>query len=126
MKTTSLVPNTPKTNITKTNKNNDGEEGLLVSSVTSQFLLNNTKNILLFSCYKRTGSTGYIGGDAFYALHEAHPDWEFSLLVRSEDKGRPILSAYPRVKLAIGSLDDSDVIEDAARKADIVVRMFAS
>ncbi|KAI5457812.1 hypothetical protein BGZ63DRAFT_494006 [Mariannaea sp. PMI_226] len=73
-----------------------------------------------------TGATGFIGGDAFYALHQANPNWEFSLLVRSEDKGKPIKSAYPNVKLVIGSLDDFEVIEDAARKADIVVHTAES
>ncbi|KAH6893486.1 hypothetical protein B0T10DRAFT_482379 [Thelonectria olida] len=68
-----------------------------------------------------TGSTGYIGGDVFDTLHKAHPDWEFSLLVRSEDKGKQIQSKYSNVKLVIGSLDDSKVIEDAASNADIVV-----
>ncbi|KAH7180320.1 hypothetical protein DER46DRAFT_619850 [Fusarium sp. MPI-SDFR-AT-0072] len=68
-----------------------------------------------------TGTTGFIGGDAFYALHKAHPDWKYTILVRSEDKGKDVQKQYPDVKLAIGSLDDSKVIEKAASEADIVI-----
>ncbi|TXC04536.1 hypothetical protein FocTR4_00000173, partial [Fusarium oxysporum f. sp. cubense] len=68
-----------------------------------------------------TGTTGFIGGDAFYALHKAHPDWKYTILVRSEDKGKDVQKQYPNVKLAIGSLDDSRVIEKAASEADIVI-----
>ncbi|KAG7411487.1 hypothetical protein Forpe1208_v009668 [Fusarium oxysporum f. sp. rapae] len=56
-----------------------------------------------------TGITGFIGGDAFYA-----------------DKGKDVQKQYPDVKLAIGSLDDSKVIEKAASEADIVVHTAES
>jgi hypothetical protein len=69
-----------------------------------------------------TGGTGYIGGDAYYALHEAHPDWDYTLLVRNEDSAKKVLAKYPDAKFAYGDLDSSDVIEKAAAAADIVVR----
>ncbi|KAF4461042.1 hypothetical protein FALBO_12157 [Fusarium albosuccineum] len=68
-----------------------------------------------------TGTTGYIGGDAFHALHEAEPTWEFSVLVRTEEKGQQIQAKYPDTKLIVGSLDDSQLIEKAAAGADIVI-----
>ncbi|KAJ4263353.1 hypothetical protein NW762_006171 [Fusarium torreyae] len=68
-----------------------------------------------------TGTTGYIGGDAFHALYKAQPDWSYTVLVRSEDKGKSIQKQYPEVKLAIGSLDDSAIIKKAASEADIVI-----
>ncbi|KAF5007888.1 hypothetical protein FDECE_5803 [Fusarium decemcellulare] len=71
-----------------------------------------------------TGATGYIGGDAFHALHEAEPTWEFSVLVRTEEKGQQIQAKYPDTKLIVGSLDDSQLIEKAAAEADIVIRGF--
>ncbi|VZH95141.1 unnamed protein product [Fusarium fujikuroi] len=92
-----------------------------------QYLLNACEPIVvnLTQGIKRaifcTGTTGFIGGDAFYALHKAHPDWKYTILVRSEDKGKDVQKQYPDVKLAIGSLDDSKVIEKAASEADIVV-----
>ncbi|KAF5676905.1 nucleoside diphosphate sugar epimerase [Fusarium heterosporum] len=73
-----------------------------------------------------TGTTGYIGGDAFYALNKANPSWNYTILVRSEEKGKAVQKQYPKVKLAIGSLDDSDVIEKAASEADIVIHTAES
>ncbi|KAI2614881.1 NAD(P)-binding protein [Hypoxylon sp. NC1633] len=68
-----------------------------------------------------TGATGYIGGDALYALVKAHPDFEYSLLVRNEERGKPVAAAYPKARLVYGSLEDVDVIEKEAAAADIVV-----
>jgi len=68
-----------------------------------------------------TGASGFIGGDALYALEKAHPDWEFSILVRSKDSGAKIQKAHPKVNLVIGSLDDSETVANAAAAADIVV-----
>lgn len=65
---------------------------------------------------------GYIGGDAFYALEKKHPDYEYTLLVRNEDRGKEVKAKYPNAKLVYGSLEDSAVIEKAASEADIVVR----
>lgn len=74
------------------------------------------------SLLRSTGSTGYIGGDALFALTQAHPNWNYSVLVRDAKKGEAVRAAVPRVQLVIGSLDDYDLIKDAAAKADIVVR----
>ena len=71
-----------------------------------------------------TGVTGYIGGDAFYLLQQNHPDFEFTLLVRSEDKAKNVLAKYPAVRVVIGGLDDSELIEREAAAADIVLGMF--
>ncbi|KAF5633829.1 nucleoside diphosphate sugar epimerase [Fusarium tjaetaba] len=81
---------------------------------------------VMLCCKVCTGTTGFIGGDAFYALHKAHPDWKYTILVRSEDKGKDVQKQYPDVKLAIGSLDDSKVIEKAASEADIVIHTAES
>lgn len=66
--------------------------------------------------------TGYIGGDALYALYEAHPEFEYALLVRGEEKGKQVAAAYPKARLVYGELDDEDVIAREAAAADIVVR----
>jgi nucleoside-diphosphate-sugar epimerase len=73
-----------------------------------------------------TGTTGFIGGDVFYALNKAQPSWNYTILVRSEDKGKDVQKQYPDVKLAIGSLDDSEVIKKAASEADIVIHTAES
>jgi hypothetical protein len=44
------------------------------------------------------------------------------LLVRSEEKGKPIKAKYPDVKLVYGGLTDSALVEQAAAEADVVVR----
>jgi aspartate-semialdehyde dehydrogenase len=69
-----------------------------------------------------TGTTGYVGGDALFAFNEAHPDWTYSVLVRSEEKASQVTKAFPSAKPVIGSLDDSAVIEEQAAQADIIVR----
>ncbi|EME80076.1 uncharacterized protein MYCFIDRAFT_63394 [Pseudocercospora fijiensis CIRAD86] len=68
-----------------------------------------------------TGITGYIAGDAFYGLHKAHPDYEYSALIRTQEKASKVKSQYPNVRPVIGGLDDSSIIEEEASKADIVL-----
>ncbi|KAI0169147.1 NAD(P)-binding protein [Hypoxylon sp. FL1284] len=68
-----------------------------------------------------TGATGYVGGDALYALTKAHPDYEYSLLVRNEERGKPVAAAYPNARLVYGGLDDIDIIKKEAAAADIVI-----
>lgn len=43
-------------------------------------------------------------------------------MVRNSDKGAKVASQYPKVKLVYGDLDAVDVIEEEAKKADIVYR----
>ena len=69
-----------------------------------------------------TGSTGYIGGDTLYALYNKHSDYEIAVLVRSEEKGKPVKAAFPNVRLVIGDLDSSQLIEEEAAKADVIIR----
>jgi len=68
-----------------------------------------------------TGATGYIGGDALYALEKAHPEYEFTALVRNPDSGAKVVSVYPKIRLVYGNLDDSALLEEEAAKADIVI-----
>jgi len=68
-----------------------------------------------------TGVTGYIAGDAFYALHKAFPDLEYSLLVRTQDKADKITAQYPKARIVLASLDDSETLEKESSKADIVI-----
>jgi N-acetyl-gamma-glutamylphosphate reductase len=70
----------------------------------------------------RTGVTGYIAGDALYALHYAHPDYEYAALVRTREKGNIVQKAYPNVRVVLGGLDDAEILKTEAAKADIVLR----
>ena len=72
----------------------------------------------------RTGATGYIAGDALYVLNKAHPEYNYSLLVRTQEKAEKIKQEYPNSRIVIGDLAASDILEREAAKADIVLRMF--
>ncbi|KAH0349127.1 NAD(P)-binding protein, partial [Aureobasidium melanogenum] len=67
-----------------------------------------------------TGATGYIGGDALHAIVKAHPEYELTALVRNTDKGAQVAAEYPKVKLVYGDLDSSSLLEQEAKKADVV------
>ncbi|OQE30741.1 hypothetical protein PENFLA_c002G04373 [Penicillium flavigenum] len=67
-----------------------------------------------------TGVTGYIGGDVFYAVYEAHPDWHYSLLIRNKDKGAEVASKYPSARIVYGDLDSPGIIEEEVMNADII------
>ncbi|KAJ4354058.1 uncharacterized protein N0V89_005791 [Didymosphaeria variabile] len=68
-----------------------------------------------------TGATGYIGGDALYAIPNTYPDLDITALVRTSDKGAKIASQYAKVKLVYGDLDNAELLTTEAAKADIVV-----
>lgn len=68
-----------------------------------------------------TGATGYIGGDALFAIAEAHSDYEFTCTVRNSSKGALIAKQYPSIKLAYGDLDSYEMLVEEASKADIVL-----
>ncbi|KAL4786896.1 hypothetical protein BJX76DRAFT_320057 [Aspergillus varians] len=68
-----------------------------------------------------TGITGYIGGDAFHWLKQHHPEFEFSALIRSESKAKYVQELYPKIRIVLGSLDDSEKIAKEAAWADIVL-----
>jgi nucleoside-diphosphate-sugar epimerase len=69
----------------------------------------------------RTGVTGYIGGDALYAVSNTYPDLEITALVRNSDKGAKVASQYAKIRLVYGDLDSTDLITKEAADADIVL-----
>lgn len=71
-----------------------------------------------------TGATGYIGGDALFHLSQKYPDLDFALLVRSEAKAKTVQAKYPKARIVLGSLEDSDTIRREAAWADVVFREF--
>ncbi|KAF2025323.1 NAD(P)-binding protein [Setomelanomma holmii] len=68
-----------------------------------------------------TGATGYIGGDTLYALYSKHPEYEYAALIRTGQKTKPITEAFPKIRIVIGGLDDSQVLEAEAARADVVI-----
>ena len=73
-----------------------------------------------------TGVTGYIAGDALFAIYAKHPKFEYTALVRTEQKADIIRKAYPSARIVLGDLDDSELLSKEAAKADIVLRMHKS
>lgn len=71
-----------------------------------------------------TGATGYIGGDALFHFYHEYPDLDLALLVRSEGKAKTVQAKYPKARIVLGSLEDSDIIRREAAWADIVFREF--
>ncbi|KAI5298840.1 hypothetical protein KEM56_003734 [Ascosphaera pollenicola] len=69
-----------------------------------------------------TGATGYIGGDVFYVVANAHPDWQIAVLVRSDEAAKKVKEQYPNVRIVKGDLDSADIIEEEVKNADIVYR----
>ncbi|KJZ70887.1 hypothetical protein HIM_09713 [Hirsutella minnesotensis 3608] len=67
-----------------------------------------------------TGATGYIGGDAIYALLRANPEYEVSCLVRSAAKATELAARHPSIRIVDGTLDDLELLEEEAANADIV------
>ncbi len=57
-------------------------------------------------------------------VYKAHPDYDYTLLVRDEKRGEPIQAKYPTVKFVYASLENSDAVRGAAAAADIVIREF--
>ncbi|KAI9042042.1 uncharacterized protein KD926_006166 [Aspergillus affinis] len=72
-----------------------------------------------------TGITGYIGGDVWHAISEKYPSCaaRASCLVRTKEKGVQVLSRYPSIRLVYGDLDNRELIEAEASKADIILHL---
>jgi len=66
--------------------------------------------------------SGYIGGDVLYEVAKVHPEYEIVCLVRNSDKGAQVASQYSKARLVYGDLDDLSILEEEAKKADIVLR----
>ncbi|KAL5356472.1 hypothetical protein BJX96DRAFT_171644 [Aspergillus floccosus] len=72
-----------------------------------------------------TGITGYIGGDVWHAIAQKYPSCvaRTSCLVRTKEKGDQVLSRYPSVRLVYGDLDNAQLMEAEASKADIILHL---
>ncbi|KAJ5333911.1 hypothetical protein MYU51_018289 [Penicillium brevicompactum] len=68
-----------------------------------------------------TGATGYIGGEILHVLQQANPDYDVSVLIRDQEKANKVLAAFPQVRVVLADLDNVDIIEEEARKANVVI-----
>lgn len=70
-----------------------------------------------------TGVTGFIGGDVLYGLTKALAASSIVALVRNKSQAAVVTGKFPTVTPLIGDLDSSAEIQQAASKADVVLRM---
>ncbi|KAF4974551.1 hypothetical protein FZEAL_8575 [Fusarium zealandicum] len=68
-----------------------------------------------------TGATGYIGGQVLHQLAGSHPEYAITALIRDSQAAERIADAFPQIKTVVGDLDDSDLIEQEASQASIVL-----
>ncbi|KAF2805984.1 NAD(P)-binding protein [Mytilinidion resinicola] len=73
-----------------------------------------------------TGVTGYIGGHLLRPLLEAHPEYEIAALVRNEAQAQAVKAAYPAVQTVLGDLDNDQVLQLEASKADVVLNLASA
>jgi shikimate 5-dehydrogenase len=45
-----------------------------------------------------------------------------ALTNETEDKAQPVKKAFPNIRIVLGDLDNSKVLEEEAAKADVVIR----
>ncbi|CAF3600418.1 unnamed protein product [Fusarium graminearum] len=54
-------------------------------------------------------------------LHETHPEYDYTLYFRNQDRAKVIAEKFPDVKFVYGDLGSVDIIEKASSEADVVV-----
>lgn len=72
--------------------------------------------------------SGYVGGDALYALLEAHPDWEENItcLLRDRTQGAAFRLKWPKLNLFYATLDDETAIKEEVKKNNLVLHFAVS
>ncbi|KAF7562339.1 hypothetical protein G7046_g1774 [Stylonectria norvegica] len=73
-----------------------------------------------------TGASGYVGGQVLHELVHSHPEYSITALVRNAQAAKKIENIYPRIRVVVGDLDDSTLIENEASLASIVLNLAAS
>lgn len=71
---------------------------------------------------RRTGATGYIGGEVLHQIATSKLHVEISCLNRDSAKASILKQAYPDIRIVEGDLDSADTLENEARNADVVFR----
>lgn len=73
-----------------------------------------------------TGVTGYVGGDALYTILQAHPNWQYSILVRDRTRLGSITDDYSSIRVVEGDLGSFDLLRSESAAADIVLHFASS
>ncbi|RGP76564.1 hypothetical protein FLONG3_5226 [Fusarium longipes] len=73
-----------------------------------------------------TGASGYVGGQLLHELSQSHPDYTVATLVRDSHAAETISQKYPKVRTVVGDLDDSELVEREAERANIVLNVASN
>ncbi|KIW16562.1 hypothetical protein PV08_03750 [Exophiala spinifera] len=75
-----------------------------------------------------TGASGYVGGDALYALLAAHPDWEehTTCLLRDPTQEAAFRQKWPNLNFFYSSLDNEKAIEEEVKNHNLVLHFAVS
>ncbi|KAF2167142.1 hypothetical protein M409DRAFT_22573 [Zasmidium cellare ATCC 36951] len=73
-----------------------------------------------------TGATGYVGGEALYNLYHSGDSHDIAVLNRHAESDKSILEAFPKVRVVQGDLDDTELIENESKAADIVFHLAST
>ncbi|SPJ72120.1 related to nucleoside-diphosphate-sugar epimerase [Fusarium torulosum] len=73
-----------------------------------------------------TGASGYVGGQLLHELVQSHPEYTIAALVRDAKAAETIAQAYPKVRTVVGDLDDSELVEQEASKASVVLNVASN
>lgn len=80
--------------------------------------VNQVRPLLFFSI--TNGS--FIGGDLLHNLARAgHSGLHITSLVRDASKAQQVQSVYPEVKTILGDLDDTGLVKEQSKAADVVL-----
>ena len=67
------------------------------------------------------GATGFIGSAVFDLIYAKHPEYRYAVLVRSETSTSELVLRHPLVRLVIGDMSNTELIESESEKANIVI-----
>jgi N-acetyl-gamma-glutamylphosphate reductase len=67
------------------------------------------------------GATGFIGAAVYDLIYAKHPEYDYTALVRTKEKAGELIAHYPLTRAIVGDLNDSQLIESEAEKANIVI-----
>lgn len=73
----------------------------------------------------RIGGTGHVGGAVLDAIVKRYPDVNVDVLVRDSEKAAAVKKLYPKVNTVIGSLGDLSLLQESAKKTDIVICKYS-
>ncbi len=71
-----------------------------------------------------TGVSGFVGGQLGKALSQQHPEFELTVLVRTEEQAQKVKARWPHMRTVVGDLDSHDLLVREAAASDVVLRKY--